>query len=1079
MHDNHSGYYRFPTIQGEKIAFSSEDDLWQVSAGGGEARRLTSGLGSATNPVYSRDGQWLAFSGREEGPLEVFVMPADGGHPRRLTFFGATFCNVVGWTHDGRIVFATDFGQPFMKMLALYSISPEPTDGEQPQLLPTGPANFASFGPAGECVIARPSVDSAYWKRYRGGTAGDIWIDATHSGAWKRLVQLEGNPSRPLWVGRRIYFISDHDGVGNLYSCTLAGTEITRHTNHQDFYVRNAHTDGQRIVYHAGADLFLFDPESGKSSRVDVQYHGPRTQRNRKFIDSARYLESYSPHPKGHLIALNARGKIATLGNFDGPVQYIAQQSGESDVGRYRLAAWLHDGRRIVAVNDSEGREAISVHSAQGLEPSQKIDVDLGRIVGMLPAPNSDQVLLSNVKNELVLVDLKTKQSKVIDRSEHSLIFGFDFSPDGKWIAYAWAPSLHTSIIRLYRIEDGARFDVTRPVLQDIGPAFDPDGKFLYFLSRREFDPVYDGMHFDLGFPKGMRPYLVTLRKDIPSPFLIDPKPAETPEKTKEEKKDEKPPLTIDTDDIQDRILAFPVPEGIYQQVAGIAGKVLFSSVPVEGSLKKNWMPGGEPPAKATLEMFEFATGKTETIVGGISDFVLSADDKTLVYRAGNRLRVLKAGEKSDDAAAKEPAGRKSGWIDLKRVRIAVEPTHEWRQMYGEAWRLQTEQFWVEDMADIDWRAVYDRYLPLLDRVSTRHEFHDLLWEMQGELGSSHAYAAGGDFRDEPKYDVGFLGADVTWNAKANGWQIARIGNGDTWDEEVGPPLRRPGVVAREGDTILAINGRRLSATLSPGQALVNHAAQEAALTIADANGQSPRVVTVRTIRSEQPMRYREWVEKNRAWVHEQTGGRCGYVHVPNMGPIGYAEFHRGFLAEVDRDGLLIDVRFNGGGHVSALLLEKLARRRLAYVQTRWFGTQPWPEDSPAGPMVALTNEFAGSDGDIFSQNFKAMKLGPLIGKRTWGGVIGIWPRHTLVDGGVTTQPEFSFWFRDVGWKVENYGVDPDIEVEFPPQDHVARRDPQLSRGVQELMKIVEAHKGKPDFGPRPSRAWPAIAVDR
>ncbi|MBC8106511.1 MAG: PDZ domain-containing protein [Anaerolineae bacterium] len=1068
MDPKHAGYFRFPTIHADNIAFVSEDDLWQVSASGGEARRLTSGLGSTTTPAYSLDGKWLAFSGKEEGPLEVYVMPAECGQPRRLTFFGATFCNVVGWTHDNRIVCATDYGQPFMKMLALYSISPEPADGEQPKLLPTGPANFASFGPAGECVISRPSVDAAYWKRYRGGTAGDLWIDATNSGAWKRLVKLEGNPSRPLWVGRRIFFISDHEGVGNLYSCTLAGAEITRHTNHQDFYVRNASSDGERIVYHAGADVFVFDTESGKSSRVDIRYHSPRTQRNRKFIDAAKYLESYSPHPKGHLVALNTRGKVATLGNFDGPVQ----QLGEPNLGRYRLAAWLHDGQRIVAVNDSEGRESLSVHNVEGLEPSQKLEIDVGRIVGILPSPNADQVLLSNVKNEIVLVDLKSQQTKVVDRSEHSFIFGFDFSPDGKWIAYAWAPTPHTSIIRLYRVEDGARFDVTKPVLQDIGPAFDPDGRYLYFLSRREFDPVYDGMHFELGFPKGMRPYLVTLRKDIPSPFLIEPKAAE--EKPKDEKKEETPAFSIDTDGIHDRILAFPVPEGIYQQIDGIPGKVLFTSVPVEGALKKTWMPGGEPPAKATLEMFEFATGKVEPVVTGISDFLVSADHKTLVYRAGNRLRTMKAGEKSDDAAAKEPPGRKSGWIDLKRVRIAVEPTREWRQMYGEAWRLQREQFWVEDMADVDWQGVYNRYAPLLDRVSTRNEFHDLLWEMQGELGSSHAYAMGGDFRTEPTYDVGSLGATFRWNA--NAWTIARIGSGDTWDEENGPPLRRPGVTAREGDTILAINGRRLTAKLSPAQALVNQAGLEAALTVADANGKSPRVVTVRTIRNEQPMRYREWVDKNRAWVHEKTDGRCGYVHVPNMGPIGFAEFHRGYLAEVDRDGLLIDVRFNGGGHVSALLLEKLARRRLAYVQSRWFGVQPWPEDSPAGPMVALTNEFAGSDGDIFSQNFKAMKLGPLIGKRTWGGVIGIWPRHTLVDGGVTTQPEFSFWFRDVGWKVENYGVDPDIEVEIPPQDHVAGKDPQLSRGVEELMKIVESHKGKPEFGPRPSRAWPATA---
>jgi tricorn protease len=1068
-----AGYYRFPTIFNDTVAFSSEDDLWCVPAGGGEARRLTSGLGSALHPAYSRDGKWLAFSGREEGPLEVFVMPADGGQPKRLTYLSAMFCDVVGWTNDGRIVFASTCAQPFNGMRTLFAVSPE---GGTPEKLPTGPATYSSFGPAGETVIQRPSVEAAYWKRYHGGTAGDIWIDPTNSGAWRRLIKLEGNPSRPLWIGRRIYFISDHEGVGNLYSCTTAGQELTRHTDHRDFYVRNAATDGRRIVYHAGADLYLFDPDSNRAAKISVRYHSPRTQRNRKFIDAARWLESYAPHPQGHLLALTTRGKVVSMGNFDGP----AQQLGEPNAGRYRLATWLHDGRRIVAVNDAEGRETLVVLDTSGLDaPIFLNGIDVSRVVGMKASPKSDQVLLSNVRNEIILVDLSTKQTKVIDRSEHSFIFGFDFSPDGKWVAYAWAPTLHTSIIRLCRIEDGARFDVTRPVLQDIGPAFDPEGKYLYFLSRREFDPVYDGMHFDLSFPKGMRPYLVTLRKDLTTPFALAPKPGEEPksddsrEAENKEKKEDKP-FTIDTDGIEDRLLAFPVPEGIYQQIDGIKGKALFTSVPIEGSLKKTWIPGAEPPAKANLEMFEFATLKTETVVSGISDFMLSLDRKTLVYRAGNRLRVLKAGEKSDDAAAKEPAGRKSGWIDTKRVRVTVEPTCEWRQMYGEAWRLQREQFWVEDMAEVDWQAVYERYLPLLERVSTRNEFSDLLWEMQGELGSSHAYAVGGDVRTEPAYDVGLLGADLAWDDSVGAWKVTRIARGDVWDEESGPPLLKPGLDVREGQTtVLAVNGRRATRELSPAQLLVNQGAMEVALTVGDVSGKEPRVVTVKTIKSEQPLRYREWVEKNRRWVHEKTNGACGYVHVPNMGPLGYAEFHRGFLAEVDRDGLLIDVRFNGGGHVSALLLEKLARRRLAYCHSRWFGVMPWPDDSPSGAMVALTNEFAGSDGDIFSQNFKAMKLGPLIGKRTWGGVIGIWPRHTLVDGGVTTQPEFSFWFRDVGWKVENYGVDPDIEVEFPPQDHVRGHDPQLARGVEELMKILDGRQARPAFEPRPSRAWP------
>jgi tricorn protease len=707
----------------------------------------------------------------------------------------------------------------------------------------------------------------------------------------------------------------------------------------------------------------------------------------------------------------------------------------------------------------------------------------VGRVVSLSVSPKADQIALTNHRNELVLVDLASQNARVLDRSEHFPMLGFDFSPDGRWIAYACAQSLHTSVIKLCSLDDGRITPVTRPVLIDLAPTFDPEGRYLYFLSRREFDPVYDGLHFDLGFPKGMRPYLVTLQRDLPNPFVLQPKPAADSGKDAAAKpadassasgdSSKNVPLRIDLEGIENRILAFPVPEGIYQQIEAIPGKALFTSVPVEGALKLTWIPGGEPPAKATLEMWDFATAKSEPVVSNISSFAVSGDRKTLVYRAGARLRTIKAGEKSDDAQAAKPPGRESGWIDLKRVRLSIDPSLEWKQMFGEAWRLQREHFWVDDLSQVDWPAVYDRYAPLLDRVATRTEFTDLLTEMHGELGSSHAYVVGGDFRDEPRYDLGFLGADLSFDAKLSAWQIDRIAPGDPWDEEKASPLARAGADVRVGDTILAVNGRRVSQSISPQQLLVHQAGTEVMLTVADAEGKNPRTVPIKTLKTEMPLRYREWVEKNRAYVHEKSGGKFGYVHIPNMGPVGYAEFHRYFLAEVDHEGLVIDVRYNGGGHVSSLLLEKLARRRCGYVHTRWFGVQPHPDDCPAGPMVCITNEHAGSDGDIFSHNFKHMNLGTLLGKRTWGGVIGIWPRHTLIDGGVTTQPEFSFWFSDVGWNVENHGVDPDIEVEYRPQDYVAGIDPQLDRALAELKKAVAGAPATRAFDDRPNLALP------
>lgn len=1065
------GYYRYPTLHRDTIVFVAEDDLWSVSAAGGVARRLTSGLGAASHPVLSPDGNVLAFSGREEGSPEIYVMPASGGQASRLTYLGANSL-AVGWAPDGRIIFTSDWKQPFLKVTRAFALPPA---GGEPTELPIGPASFVSFGAKpSSCVLSRPSVDAALWKRYRGGTAGDLWIDPSGDGAFRRLIKLDGNPSRAIWLGDRIYFICDHEGIGNLYSCTTDGKDIRRHSDHDEFYARTASSDGRRIVYHAGADLFLFDPSTDSTAKVAIEFHSPRTQRNRKFIDAARQLESFEIHPRGHMLAVTARGKFASTGNWEGAVT----QHGEPAAGRYRLATWMNDGKRLAVVSDDAGYESIQLHATDNPDSRQVAARLDSRVVDLAVNPKSDQIAITNHRNELLVIDPGSTQPRVLDRSEHSPMLGFDFSPDGKWIAYACAQTLHTSIIKLVRVDDGAVFPVTRPVLRDLSPAFDPEGRYLYFLSYREFDPVYDAMIFDLGFPKGMRPYLVTLRKDILSPFAQQPKAPEDAKKDERKQEQADEPLVIDVEGIEDRVVAFPVPEGIYQQIAGIRGKALFTSAPVEGSLRKTWIPGGDPPANATLEAWDFDSGRCEPLVKNITHFKLSRDGKTLVYRAGSKLRAIKAGEKPDDATAAEPPGKKSGWIDLKRVRIDVSPPAEWKQMFGEAWRLQREHFWVEDIQQVDWQAVHDRYFPLLDRVATRSEFTDLLTEMQGELGSSHAYVVGGDYREEPRYDLGFLGADLHFDLNAGNWKISRIIRGDNWAEDRGSPLLRPGTNVHEGDTILAVNGRKTSRDVSPMQLLVHQAGSEVALTVADSSAGNLRTVQVKAIKQETPLRYRQWVEANRDHVHDKTAGRCGYVHIPNMGPVGYAEFHRYFLAEVDRQGLIIDVRFNGGGHVSALLLEKLARRRIAYIKTRWFGVHPYPEDSPAGPMVALTNEFAGSDGDIFSHNFKQMKLGPLLGKRTWGGVIGIWPRHTLIDGGVTTQPEFGFWFNDVGWKVENYGVDPDIEVEFPPQAYARGIDPQLDRSIDELLKQLDkaSSNGHPDLGAYPSRSLPKLS---
>ncbi|MFF4774751.1 PDZ domain-containing protein [Microtetraspora fusca] len=1065
-----SGYFRFPTIFRDVIVFACEDDLWMVHADGGRAFRLTAGLAEATYPRFSPDGARIAFVGREEGPEEVYVMPAEGGATQRITFHGASSV-VTGWDPSGAIVYASDECQPFDGYRWLHRVRP----GEVPERLPYGPAGTISYGPPAPgqgrygMVLGRNTADPARWKRYRGGTVGDLWVDPTGRGAFRRLIQLPGNLASPCWVRDRIYFLSDHEGIGNVYSCTPQGEDLRRHTDHDDYYARNLSSDGCCLVYHAHGAVYLLDPYDGAAREVEIQLGSSRTQRNRRFVSAAEYLDTATLSPDGSGLAITTRGKAFSFANWEGPVR----RHGEQDGVRYRFLTWLNDNRRLIAAaSDAGDREVLVILTADGeTEPIRLDSADTGRVSRLAVCPTGDRVAVTNHRNELLVVDLDHLGDELgvrvteVEASLFGAIEDPEWSPDGSWLAYACPISAQAMAIKLFHVETGETFMATLPLLVDHRPSFDPGGRYLYFIGQRAFTPVYDELQFDLGFPLGTRPYAIALRSDVRSPFVPEPRPlSETtatpaedtgraPEEAGGEAAEEAPaPLVIETAGLTDRIISFPLPEGRYGRVAGLEGKVVYTTYPTLGG-------------PATLRCYDFAKQKAEVLVSGLTDFELGRDHSTLLYRAGDRLRVLKAGEEPPDD---DTPSRTSGWIDLNRVKVSVAPAAEWRQMFREAWRLQREHFWDEDMAGIDWDAVYDRYLPLVDRVTTRGEFSDLLWELLGELGTSHAYETGGEYRERPHYWQGKLGVD--WSYRDGRYIIARIVSGDRWDPDATSPLTRPGVNVRPGDAVIAINGQPLGVHTTPNQLLVNLADEEVELTV-ERDGET-RAVVVRALADETPGRYRDWVTANRHLVHERTRGRIGYIHIPDMGPHGFAEFHRGFLAEYDREGLIVDVRFNGGGNVSALLLQKLSRRRLGYDFPRWGVPEPYPPESPRGPLVAVTNEWAGSDGDIFCHTFKLLKLGTLVGKRTWGGVVGIWPRHHLADGTVTTQPEFSFAFDDVGWRIENYGTDPDIEVDITPREYALGVDSQLDMAIDvalERLGVSPPHTANPADRPRPT----------
>ena len=1057
--DDPYGYLRHPTLNDEAIVFVSDDDLWRVAATGGTARRLTAGLSEPSTPALSPDGRWIAFVGRDEQHSEVYLMAADGGPTRRLTWLGPDVA-VRGWTREGQILFVSTYGQPFFRNYRAFTLDPR---GGMPVLLPLGQVNHLAFGPGKACVIGRNTADPARWKRYRGGTAGHLWIDAAGKGKFRRVETLAGNITSPMWIGDRVYFIGDAEGVGNLYSCAPDGSDLARHTDHDDYYARNAQTDGRRIVYQCGAQLWLFDPASDATNALDIRLPSHRTQAARRFVDAADYLDGFSVHPQGHSVAVVSRGKLFSFPLWEGAVRSHSGDSG----GRYRHGQWLEDGASLVAVNDASGDEHVELIEQAG---SRAMPWDVGHVSAMRAAPRGRRVAIANHRNEVLIGDLASGTLTVIDRSEAGRSDDLAWSPDGAWLAYSFWTSPRHLAIKLHDVARNTSTLVTQPDFRDYAPAFDPDGRYLYFLSLRTYDPVYDSLQFDLSFPRGGRPYLIALQKGGKPPFESQPKglKAEAPSG---ERPAANAATTVDIDGIERRITPFPVAENRFGQIAGASGdKVLWTVLPIVGAHGR----GGHKEGPGRIEAFDFATGRVDVLMGKADGFVLAEDHTTLVVRQGKRLRAIAANRKPDEHDGDEKSdtpSRKSGWIDLDRVRVSVDPRSEWKQMFREVWRLQRNQFWVQDMSGIDWERVYALYEPLLSRVSTRAELSDLIWELQGELGTSHAYEGGGDHRRPPQVALGFLAAEMKLVPDDESYEITRIVSGDTWESGSDSPLNAVGVEARIGERIVAVNGQRTSKSRPPHALLVHQANAKVELRLASGGRDSPSIrdVIVTTLADEVPARYREWVERNRAWVHEHSKGRVGYVHVPDMMSAGFAEFHRYFPAECDLDALVVDIRYNRGGHVSSLLLEKVARRRIGYNLSRWSMPMPYPEESVAGPVVALTNEHAGSDGDIFSHSFKLMGLGPLVGTRTWGGVIGIWPRHRLVDGSETTQPEYSFWFRDVGWGVENYGTDPTIEIDNAPQDAAAGRDRQLEQAVKTALELIETGGGaKPAFDNKP-----------
>ncbi|NJC22114.1 tricorn protease [Arthrobacter pigmenti] len=1105
-----SHYLRYPHLSGDLITFAAENDVWVAPLTGGRAWRISALQQPVRNPRFSPDGSVIAWTVVQGSAPEVVAADSGGGNFRRLTYWGHQSTRVKGFTADGQVLATSAFRHEDPRHAWAYRV---PLDGSAQEVIPYGPAEAIVYGE--EVGDERPVViasvmtrEQAWWKRYRGGTAGKLWIDPDGSGDFTRfLPDLDGNLTDPMWVGSRLAFLSDHEGYGNLYSVTLNGEDLRRHTDHEEFYVRHAATDGNRVVFESAGALWLLDSLDADPKELDITLGSASVGRRPQALDVSRHLAAAVPVEDGRASIIEAHGTLHLLTHRDGPSRVVDATSGvRSRLGRplgHNRVAYIadHEGEESLYIRNifdtdlpvqpsAARREAPSAGSglpapvpaalpadaAEGEDPSQNDDAGPDEAVldaqdsavspsatrvpfegrfrasNLAVSPDGRYVALAGEMGEILIHEVGQQGTFTLSTTPHGAVDDLAFSPDSAWLVWAEPVTGEgaRTRIRLARIaRDADILDLTDGRFRDHAPSFTPDCRFIAFLSDRSFDPVYDTHRFDLSFPASTKPFLVALSDHTASPFgpAVHDLPVEVTDDD-----DAKPSVQVDPERLAERIISVPVPQGSYEGLRAVENALLWLAAETAGITGDGRATtDAKEPAKR-LERFDMAKREVTTLLQETDSFEISGDGKrAVVIRDGALTAIPTSGSVEADSPERIA-------VELNRIRVLLDPPSVWRQAFEDAWRLQRDFFWAEDMGGLDWTAVRDRYRPVLDRIGSHDDLVDVLWELHGELGTSHAYVTPAPASEPGAGAQGFLGAELS--RADRGWRVDRIFAGESSDPQATSPLSAPGVGVRPGDLIQAVDGIPVPPELGPSVLLTGAGGRTVELTIArlDGDGGEPAVrrVAVIPLRSEERLRYQNWVSANRAIVHEASENRFGYLHIPDMVAKGWAQLHRDLDRETERDGLIIDVRRNRGGHTSQLVAELIGRKVTAWSLPR--GEQPgtYPAHAPRGPVVILTDEFAGSDGDIITQVSKLRGIGPVIGTRTWGGVVGIDGRFNLADGTGVTQPRYAFWMTgDVEWGVENYGVEPDIEVPFPPHAYAAQDDPQLEHGVGILREMI------------------------
>ena len=1077
------GYYRQPDLHGNTLFFVAEGDLWKVSADGGRATRLTSHPGDEVDPAVSPDGRTLAFVGRYEGPREVYTMPTDGGLPVRRTYGVGRRASVAGWTPDGQVLFRTDVRSTLPdRQLAVLDPSREDAAGGF-TMLPLAQAADGCYGPDGTLYFTRFPFQGSQTKRYRGGTAQNLWRFKTGDAEATPLTSdFAGTSKEPLWWNGRVYFTSDRDGTMNLWSMTPDGGDLQQHTTHDGWDVQDASLNEGRVVYQLGADIHLLDLASGQDRVVPITLDSDLDQTREKWIDEPMdYLTDAHVSPDGDRVVMTARGEVFVAPKGQGRLVRVARR----DDVRYRDARFMPDGKTLLALSDESGEVEFWTLPANGVGDAAQLtdDGDMLRWEGV-PSPDGKYIAHHDKRQRLFLYDVEAKRNRKIDETPIEPFSGLSWSPDSKWLAYVCPAPNQFHQVKIYGIGSGRTEAVTTDRWDSYSPGWSVDGKWLYFLSDRNLESL-------VGSPWGAyqpEPYLdqttqifhLPLVTGLRSPFAPNTELAtdeggeaasdeaggkdskagrqrgEKVEKTEEAETEAGVVVTIDFDGIAERLQVVPVPPGNYGNLM-VTEEALFWTSRGTGARTRDLVG-----ASITNEDLE-----VETVASGVSGVELSADGKQILIQKNGGIYVVKAAPSSADLGDAE--------VDLSAWNLSIVPRTEWRQMFSEAWRLERDYFYDRGMHGVDWNAVRTKYAPLVDRVTTRTELADILAQMVSELSALHIFVYGGDARTgADDVDPASLGAVLVRDEGAGGYRVERIYRSDPDEPGLTAPLRRPDVSVSEGDVITMINGVKTLSVPDAGLLLRNQAGRQVLMEVKARGGETRNVIVEPiTLAAADNLRYHEWEYTRRLAVEEMGQGDIGYVHLRAMGGDNYTEWAKNYFPVFTRKGLIVDVRHNNGGSIDSWILNRLLRKAWMFWSQPVGQSPTWNmQYAFRGHVVLLCNERTASDGEIIAEGIRRLGIGEVIGTRTWGGEIWLSSDNFLVDGGIATAAEYGVYGPEGEWLIEGHGVDPDIVVDNLPHETFGGRDAQLEAAVARLKEMIRAEPVEdPVYPPFPDKS--------